>query len=196
MSGVIELDGVLCLIISVFPEQPDPPTDLELTDQRERSVRLTWTPGDENNSPIQCEFFVCYLVVDQLLIHIIGQQKHLGLLFWSIYTWLPQCSWSNVKIRSTSLEYGSIWLKSQGPAPQHTWSFPRMCITPSGSWHSMMWVWVNPALHPDSTEPTLHVSYPSKKIECLRIFIHLFLWIKVWLWFSQGLTWIHQTLKS
>ncbi|XP_043092877.1 neuronal cell adhesion molecule a isoform X13 [Puntigrus tetrazona] len=34
-------------------EQPDPPTDLELTDQRERSVRLTWTPGDENNSPIQ-----------------------------------------------------------------------------------------------------------------------------------------------
>uniref|UniRef100_A0A671QJ48 Neural cell adhesion molecule L1 n=1 Tax=Sinocyclocheilus anshuiensis TaxID=1608454 RepID=A0A671QJ48_9TELE len=34
-------------------EQPDPPTDLELTDQRERSVQLTWTPGDENNSPIQ-----------------------------------------------------------------------------------------------------------------------------------------------
>ncbi|XP_048011137.1 neuronal cell adhesion molecule a isoform X11 [Megalobrama amblycephala] len=33
-------------------EKPDPPTDLELTDQRERSVRLTWTPGDENNSPI------------------------------------------------------------------------------------------------------------------------------------------------
>ncbi|XP_073802210.1 neuronal cell adhesion molecule a isoform X31 [Danio rerio] len=34
-------------------EQPDPPTDLELTDQRERSVRLTWTPGDEHNSPIK-----------------------------------------------------------------------------------------------------------------------------------------------
>ncbi|XP_067247932.1 neuronal cell adhesion molecule a isoform X7 [Chanodichthys erythropterus] len=33
-------------------EKPDPPTDLELTDQRERSVRLTWIPGDENNSPI------------------------------------------------------------------------------------------------------------------------------------------------
>ncbi len=77
MSDVIELDGVLCLIISVFSEQPDPPTDLELTDQRERSVRLTWTPGDENNSPIQSEFFV----VDKLVIHIIGQQKHLGLLF-------------------------------------------------------------------------------------------------------------------
>uniref|UniRef100_A0A671MTA1 Neuronal cell adhesion molecule-like n=1 Tax=Sinocyclocheilus anshuiensis TaxID=1608454 RepID=A0A671MTA1_9TELE len=39
--------------VSGFPEQPDPPTDLELTDQREHSVQLTWTPGDENNSPIQ-----------------------------------------------------------------------------------------------------------------------------------------------
>ncbi|XP_016298603.1 neuronal cell adhesion molecule a isoform X9 [Sinocyclocheilus anshuiensis] len=37
----------------IIMEQPDPPTDLELTDQRERSVQLTWTPGDENNSPIQ-----------------------------------------------------------------------------------------------------------------------------------------------
>ncbi|XP_059361122.1 neuronal cell adhesion molecule-like isoform X11 [Carassius carassius] len=37
----------------IIMEQPDPPTDLELTDQREHSVRLTWTPGYENNSPIQ-----------------------------------------------------------------------------------------------------------------------------------------------
>uniref|UniRef100_A0A9J7Y1N0 Neuronal cell adhesion molecule a n=1 Tax=Cyprinus carpio carpio TaxID=630221 RepID=A0A9J7Y1N0_CYPCA len=37
----------------IIMEQPDPPRDLELTDQREHSVRLTWTPGDENNSPIQ-----------------------------------------------------------------------------------------------------------------------------------------------
>uniref|UniRef100_A0A8C2FYX8 Neuronal cell adhesion molecule a n=1 Tax=Cyprinus carpio TaxID=7962 RepID=A0A8C2FYX8_CYPCA len=40
-------------------EQPDPPKDLELTDQRERSVQLTWTPGDDNNSPIQL-FLVQY----------------------------------------------------------------------------------------------------------------------------------------
>ncbi|TRY93016.1 hypothetical protein DNTS_030084, partial [Danionella cerebrum] len=40
-------------------EQPDPPTDLELTDQRERSVRLTWTPGDEHNSPIK-QFLIQY----------------------------------------------------------------------------------------------------------------------------------------
>ncbi|XP_029992622.1 neuronal cell adhesion molecule-like isoform X21 [Sphaeramia orbicularis] len=40
-------------------EQPDPPTDLELTDQKKRSVQITWTPGDEHNSPIQ-KFLIQY----------------------------------------------------------------------------------------------------------------------------------------
>ncbi|XP_032944130.1 neuronal cell adhesion molecule isoform X15 [Rhinolophus ferrumequinum] len=31
---------------------PDPPFDLELTDQLDKSVQLSWTPGDDNNSPI------------------------------------------------------------------------------------------------------------------------------------------------
>nr|XP_033940468.1 neuronal cell adhesion molecule-like isoform X13 [Pseudochaenichthys georgianus] len=38
---------------AVVYERPDPPTDLELTDQKKRSVQITWTPGDEHNSPIQ-----------------------------------------------------------------------------------------------------------------------------------------------
>ncbi|XP_042656113.1 neurofascin isoform X9 [Tyto alba] len=33
-------------------ERPDRPRDLELTDLAERTVRLTWIPGDDNNSPI------------------------------------------------------------------------------------------------------------------------------------------------
>ncbi|XP_054251725.1 neurofascin isoform X8 [Indicator indicator] len=33
-------------------ERPDRPRDLELTDLAERSVKLTWIPGDDNNSPI------------------------------------------------------------------------------------------------------------------------------------------------
>ncbi|XP_015198174.2 neurofascin homolog (chicken) a isoform X21 [Lepisosteus oculatus] len=33
-------------------DRPDPPTDLELSDPSERSVRLTWIPGDDNHSPI------------------------------------------------------------------------------------------------------------------------------------------------
>uniref|UniRef100_A0A3P8ZTF8 Neural cell adhesion molecule L1 n=1 Tax=Esox lucius TaxID=8010 RepID=A0A3P8ZTF8_ESOLU len=44
---------------AIVYEQPDPPTDLELTDQRERSVQLTWTPGDENNSPTE-KFLIQY----------------------------------------------------------------------------------------------------------------------------------------
>ncbi|XP_050963332.1 neuronal cell adhesion molecule a isoform X2 [Labeo rohita] len=50
-NTTLDQDSASALLTVV--EQPDPPTDLELTDQRERSVRLTWTPGDENNSPIQ-----------------------------------------------------------------------------------------------------------------------------------------------
>uniref|UniRef100_A0A8C4IWL2 Neuronal cell adhesion molecule n=1 Tax=Dicentrarchus labrax TaxID=13489 RepID=A0A8C4IWL2_DICLA len=42
-----------------FAGRPDPPTDLELTDQKKRSVQLTWTPGDEHNSPIQ-KFLIQY----------------------------------------------------------------------------------------------------------------------------------------
>uniref|UniRef100_A0A8C2WH97 Neuronal cell adhesion molecule n=1 Tax=Cyclopterus lumpus TaxID=8103 RepID=A0A8C2WH97_CYCLU len=40
-------------------ERPDPPTDLELTDQKKRGVQLTWIPGDEHNSPIQ-KFLIQY----------------------------------------------------------------------------------------------------------------------------------------
>ncbi|KAG7249965.1 hypothetical protein CRUP_006230, partial [Coryphaenoides rupestris] len=36
---------------AVVYEQPDPPADLQLTEQAERSVQLTWVPGDEHNSP-------------------------------------------------------------------------------------------------------------------------------------------------
>ncbi|XP_047245417.1 neuronal cell adhesion molecule-like isoform X16 [Girardinichthys multiradiatus] len=39
--------------------RPDAPTDLELTDQKKRSVQLTWIPGEEHYSPIQ-EFVIQY----------------------------------------------------------------------------------------------------------------------------------------
>ncbi|XP_030076417.1 neurofascin isoform X5 [Microcaecilia unicolor] len=37
---------------SLPKDKPDPPRDLELTDLTERGARLTWLPGDDNNSPI------------------------------------------------------------------------------------------------------------------------------------------------
>ncbi|XP_032132173.1 neuronal cell adhesion molecule isoform X30 [Sapajus apella] len=38
---------------------PNPPFDLELTDQLDKSVQLSWTPGDDNNSPIT-KFIIDY----------------------------------------------------------------------------------------------------------------------------------------
>uniref|UniRef100_A0A3B3V5D4 Neurofascin n=1 Tax=Poecilia latipinna TaxID=48699 RepID=A0A3B3V5D4_9TELE len=40
-------------------DRPSPPTDLELSDPYERSVRLSWVPGDSNHSPIT-EYLVQY----------------------------------------------------------------------------------------------------------------------------------------
>uniref|UniRef100_A0A8C2EH95 Neural cell adhesion molecule L1 n=1 Tax=Cyprinus carpio TaxID=7962 RepID=A0A8C2EH95_CYPCA len=37
---------------SASADRPDPPQDLELSDPSARSVRLTWVPGNENNSPV------------------------------------------------------------------------------------------------------------------------------------------------
>ncbi|XP_034866123.1 neurofascin isoform X3 [Mirounga leonina] len=47
-----ELDQDLAKASLTVLGRPDRPRDLELTDLAERSVRLTWIPGDDNNSPI------------------------------------------------------------------------------------------------------------------------------------------------
>ncbi|XP_030295046.1 neuronal cell adhesion molecule a isoform X10 [Sparus aurata] len=57
MNTTLDQDSASAMLTVV--EKPDPPTDLELTDQTERSVRLTWIPGDEHNSPTQ-QFLIQY----------------------------------------------------------------------------------------------------------------------------------------
>ncbi|XP_038304213.1 neurofascin isoform X14 [Canis lupus familiaris] len=47
-----ELDQDLAKAYLTVLGRPDRPRDLELTDLAERSVRLTWIPGNDNNSPI------------------------------------------------------------------------------------------------------------------------------------------------
>ncbi|XP_041444507.1 neuronal cell adhesion molecule isoform X15 [Xenopus laevis] len=37
---------------AILYDRPDHPFDLELTDHRDRSVQLSWVPGDDNSSPI------------------------------------------------------------------------------------------------------------------------------------------------
>ncbi|XP_045927873.1 neuronal cell adhesion molecule a isoform X3 [Micropterus dolomieu] len=57
MNTTLDQDSASAMLTVV--EKPDPPTDLELTDQTERSVQLTWIPGDEHNSPTQ-KFLIQY----------------------------------------------------------------------------------------------------------------------------------------
>nr|XP_023420868.1 neuronal cell adhesion molecule isoform X7 [Cavia porcellus] len=46
------LDEVSASAVLSVVDVPSPPFDLELTDQLDKSVQLSWTPGDDNNSPI------------------------------------------------------------------------------------------------------------------------------------------------
>ncbi|XP_030197704.1 neuronal cell adhesion molecule a isoform X5 [Gadus morhua] len=57
MNTSLDQDSASAMLTVV--EQPDPPSDLELTDQMDRSVQLTWIPGDEHNSPTQ-KFVIQY----------------------------------------------------------------------------------------------------------------------------------------
>ncbi|XP_075065144.1 neuronal cell adhesion molecule isoform X3 [Mixophyes fleayi] len=53
------LDSVSASAMLTVVDRPDAPSDLELTDRLERSVQLSWVPGDDNNSPIT-EFLIEY----------------------------------------------------------------------------------------------------------------------------------------
>ncbi|KAM8973601.1 neuronal cell adhesion molecule isoform 5-T5 [Pelodytes ibericus] len=46
------LDSVSASAVLTVVDRPNPPFDLELTDRLDRSVQLSWVPGDDNNSPI------------------------------------------------------------------------------------------------------------------------------------------------
>uniref|UniRef100_A0A8D2DYV4 Neuronal cell adhesion molecule n=1 Tax=Sciurus vulgaris TaxID=55149 RepID=A0A8D2DYV4_SCIVU len=46
------LDNVSASAVLSVVDVPNPPFDLELTNQLDKSVQLSWTPGDDNNSPI------------------------------------------------------------------------------------------------------------------------------------------------
>ncbi|XP_031794668.1 neuronal cell adhesion molecule isoform X35 [Sarcophilus harrisii] len=55
---IVSASAVLRVVAPVY-DRPNPPFDLELTSLLERSVQLSWIPGDENNSPIT-DFIIEY----------------------------------------------------------------------------------------------------------------------------------------
>lgn len=81
-------------------ERPDPPTDLELTDQKKRSVQLTWIPGDEHNSPIQSMSSVCVCVC------VIDRERKFAILFQTLAKTDKNLSYSSnrIDVQTKSLE--------------------------------------------------------------------------------------------
>nr|XP_020840286.1 neuronal cell adhesion molecule isoform X27 [Phascolarctos cinereus] len=55
---MVSASAMLRVVAPVY-DRPNPPFDLELTSLLERSVQLSWIPGDENNSPIT-DFIIEY----------------------------------------------------------------------------------------------------------------------------------------
>uniref|UniRef100_A0A6Q2XN07 Neurofascin homolog (chicken) a n=1 Tax=Esox lucius TaxID=8010 RepID=A0A6Q2XN07_ESOLU len=45
-------ENVFYKLVRLWTYRPDPPTDLELSDPAASSIRLTWIPGDDHNSPV------------------------------------------------------------------------------------------------------------------------------------------------
>ncbi|XP_048193819.1 neuronal cell adhesion molecule isoform X22 [Perognathus longimembris pacificus] len=65
------LDKVSASAVLSVVDVPNPPIDLELTNQLDKSVQLSWTPGDDNNSPIT-KFIIEY----EDTIHEVGLWHH------------------------------------------------------------------------------------------------------------------------
>ncbi|KAL0968765.1 hypothetical protein UPYG_G00271400 [Umbra pygmaea] len=67
MNTTLDMDSASATLVvveatptpAVVNDRPGPPTDLELTDMKPKSVQLTWIPGDEHNSPI-IKFLIQY----------------------------------------------------------------------------------------------------------------------------------------
>ncbi|XP_036615993.1 neuronal cell adhesion molecule isoform X24 [Trichosurus vulpecula] len=55
---IVSASAMLRVVAPVY-DRPNPPFDLELTSLLERSVQLSWIPGEENNSPIT-DFIIEY----------------------------------------------------------------------------------------------------------------------------------------
>lgn len=47
----VDILGVMILLLSPS-DRPDPPVLLQITDSKHRAVTLSWTPGEDHNSPV------------------------------------------------------------------------------------------------------------------------------------------------
>lgn len=148
---------------SVFSsDRPDPPQDLELSDLSARSVRLTWIPGNENNSP------VTRTILSFLLAH-----KHRTISnIWRISILANHCRiWDHPSLQNSSFSMrrtdgdqvnGKTWPRTRVIRTLWTWICLRLWTTSSEWLLSTVWVGASRAGHHPATRPAVHVSDRSK----------------------------------
>lgn len=81
----------ICVYMALLSDRPDPPTDLEISDPTERSVRLTWVPGRSNHSPIKgrrCTDSSEYDVQKEIIKHLHFFFRILGSIYGRSSCWL------------------------------------------------------------------------------------------------------------
>lgn len=52
LSVIVKCTCMNLIWVLLSPDRPDPPVHLQVTNAKHRVVTLSWTPGDDNNSPI------------------------------------------------------------------------------------------------------------------------------------------------
>lgn len=183
------LKYIIAHICPAFPpDRPDPPQDLELSDLSARSVRLTWIPGNENNSPvtrmipsllfmhkyrnISCEYSDITWISNILRIY---RQAN------SCRIWVVpflQNSLFNMKRTGGDQANGKICPVTQVIRTLWTWICLHLWTTSSEWLPSIMWVRADRASHHPATRPVEHVSdwgrrgkYYSKILRKIFLFL-------------------------
>lgn len=139
-------------------DRPDPPQDLELSDLSARSVRLTWIPGNENNSP------VTRTILSILLAHkhrTISKIIRISKLANSCRIWdFPslQNSWFSMRRTDGDRVNGRTCPRTQVIRTLWIWICLRLWTTSSEWLLSTVWVGASRAGHHPATRPAVQVS--------------------------------------
>lgn len=155
-------------LFCIFPDRPDPPQDLELSDLLARSVRLTWIPGNENNSPVTRTILSLLLTRTYWT----SSCEYSGITYMNNILWIYRLASSCRKWDVPSLQNSLFSMKRIGggqangkicPVTQvirtlWTWIFLHSWTTSSEWLPSTVWVRADQAGHRTATRLAAHVS--------------------------------------
>uniref|UniRef100_A0A8C1XH53 protein-tyrosine-phosphatase n=1 Tax=Cyprinus carpio TaxID=7962 RepID=A0A8C1XH53_CYPCA len=116
-------------------DRPDPPTQIQMTEPKDRSVTLSWTPGDDHNSPVLGT--VCFSCLGNSLSVRSQYLMHVNLLYYLlIFSPIYVKCCMNLYFNGPGFEYKVMWRKVLGSGPSwHIKSIksPPLIITDVGN---------------------------------------------------------------